>query len=149
MASRKELNDVLVGFKKMQERIVGAVDAGLYAGGSIIMSDSIPRVPVDFGDLRGSGYVTLPENHTVEIGYGGSAKGYAVPVHERTELRHEVGEAKYLEKAASAKKKDAREAVRGRIRRALKNPSYQPQRIPKTHPVHPDENPPKNPRNKP
>lgn len=135
----KELAAVLMRFKQMQEGIVDAVDAGLYAGGNIIMSDSIPRVPVDTGNLRASGYVTLPKDHTVEIGYGGSAKSYAVPVHEKTEVRHEVGEAKYLERAAESREKNAREAINGRVRRALRDPNYRPQSVTRIHPETPFE----------
>ncbi len=92
--------------RKLQEagpRAYKAIGAGLYAEGNNIMADSKPKVPVDRGTLKGSGYVTLPElsdtNVRVEIGYGGWAAPYAVVQHEHTEYSHpEGGEAKFLEK---------------------------------------------------
>lgn len=67
-----------------------------------VEAEMIPRTPIDTGNLRRSG----AGNATVtKVGPKG-AKGmvfytakYAVFVHERTELRHDVGEAKFLQNA--------------------------------------------------
>jgi hypothetical protein len=97
---------VLVEADKLKERYAKAVEAGVYGLGSEIMTDSKGRVPVDLGALKGSGYVTLPvvtrDAVRVELGYGGPAKAYAVVQHERTEYKHETGEAKFLENAVNA-----------------------------------------------
>ena len=64
--------------------------------------ESIKRTPIDTGNLRRS----AAGNATVYSANKKGAKGtvyytanYAVYVHERTELRHTVGEAKYLQNA--------------------------------------------------
>lgn len=54
-------------------------------------------VPVDTGTLRDSGQVHGPtEDGKVVIGFGGQAQDYALYQHERMDLRHRVGEARYL-----------------------------------------------------
>lgn len=64
-------------------------------------------VPVLTGALRDSGFARIiketEEEQEVEGGFGGYSHGkdvdYAVWVHERLDVKHEVGTAKYLEKA--------------------------------------------------
>jgi hypothetical protein len=84
-----------------------AVAAGVYMLANEIMTDAKRRTPVDVGALKGSGYVTQPEEAggwiVSNLGFGGPAKDYAIVQHERTEFSHpEGGEAKFLENAANA-----------------------------------------------
>ncbi len=85
---------------KSRRDSVGALTAALYQMGFAIMGRSKRLVPVDTGRLRASGYVAPPVGGAlepvVEIGYG---TNYAVPVHERTEVNHPVGQAMFLKKA--------------------------------------------------
>ena len=69
-----------------------------------IARDSRRRTPVDRGLLRDSIYVKPPKVGDVagEIGYSAP---YAIFVHERTELRHRVGQAKFLQTAINASRK--------------------------------------------
>lgn len=63
------------------------------------MTDAKERTPVDTGTLKRSGLVfqhATPGRLSAGLSYGTE---YAVYVHERTELRHRVGEAKFLERA--------------------------------------------------
>lgn len=88
--------------KEAGPRGIKAVGAGLYLEGNNIMGDSKKQAPVDIATLKNSGYVTLPDvsgnNVTVELGFGGPAKKYAVIQHERTDFKHpEGGKAKYLQ----------------------------------------------------
>ena len=54
-------------------------------------------VPVDLGPLNQSGRVTPGGPRTpVKIVFGGAATPYALYQHERTDLRHRVGEARYI-----------------------------------------------------
>jgi hypothetical protein len=73
----------------------------LFAQGQRLLIESLQQVPVDTGALRASGSVSLPEatgdRLTVTVSYGGAAKDYAVPQHERLDYQHTVGKAKYLE----------------------------------------------------
>ena len=95
------LEDLQREFERFGKRGMRAFGKAVRSGGIAIMENSIKRVPVDTGRLRGSHYATEPQSPTdptVEIGYG---TNYAVPVHERTEVPHAFGEAKFLEKAVN------------------------------------------------
>lgn len=101
-------------FKKAAKKIkqfsaahVAAANDGLRLIGEEVMTDvkaSAPGhgVPVDEGILRSTGRVSrlnlatksgLPE---VELSFGGASAPYALAQHERTDYRHDVGEARYL-----------------------------------------------------
>lgn len=104
------LNIKVLGTQKIKERlrrmeglIPNAVAQGIYLEGNNVMTESKEMSPVEWGTLKNSGYVTLPEMHggrlVSELGYGGPAAEYAVVQHEHIEYRHpEGGEAKFLEK---------------------------------------------------
>lgn len=82
-----------------------------------IMRVAKTLTPVDTGNLRASGHVQpferglVKRNVSVVLGFGGPAGvgnqsetntkdvGYALPVHERFDVRHVNGQAKYLEHA--------------------------------------------------
>jgi hypothetical protein len=78
--------------------------AAVYRLGVAILSDALPRTPVELGVLRTSGYVSPPSGEgaraTVEVGFG---TVYAVPQHERTDYHHPRGGGpKYLARAIEA-----------------------------------------------
>ena len=79
------------------DRYLRAVGGAVFLEASRVMGVSIREVPVDTGRLRATGFVTPPDVTTrdvsVQLGYGTE---YAVPVHERTEVQHRTGKAKYL-----------------------------------------------------
>ena len=97
-----------------------ALAAAVYQEGEGVMTDAKLLTPVDTGNLRASGHVSLPTVHvseaTVTLGFGGPAGsgnhggqsnaesvGYAVYVHENMEAHHPVGQAKFLEGALKAR----------------------------------------------
>lgn len=90
--------------EKSLQRILGrypeAVAAALYQEGLALDAEAAKRMPVDTGRMRASRYTAPPEQTSsgpvVEVGVGVE---YAIYVHERTEARHPVGEAKFLENA--------------------------------------------------
>ena len=96
---------------------------GLYEAGQMIVTDAKRRVPVDLGNLKGSGYVTAPTatpgGTNVEVGFGGPAADYAIYVHEDLSAHHPVGEAKYLENAVEAKAPAAFAHIAKRVEEAL------------------------------
>lgn len=86
--------------------------AGMVEHAQHVMTLSRAQVPRSTGALAESGYVGVPlatrYTVTVPLGYGGPndqvnpitgqlASKYAVPVHERVEVPHENGKAKFLE----------------------------------------------------
>lgn len=78
--------------------------AAVYRLGVAIMSDALPRTPVEFGVLRSSGYVSPPVGEgaeaRVEVGFG---TVYAIPQHERMDYKHPRGGGpKFLARAIEA-----------------------------------------------
>lgn len=76
------------------------ISKALLAGGEIVVADAKKRTPVDTGALRANVNMT-PYNITSDGGSLNIAylQEYAPYVHERLELKHRVGEAKFLENA--------------------------------------------------
>lgn len=101
----KDFAVVLEGDQKLKQELrrlnqayPNATAAALYQEGFAIMALSKQNTPVDTGWLRSTGYVAPPtgRDHEVELGYGA---GYALPVHERTDMNFVTGGAKFLENA--------------------------------------------------
>lgn len=117
-----------------------AVEAGLYMAANNIMARSKRLVPVDLGALKGSGYVTLPQRSPsktlVEMGYGGTAKDYAVPQHERLDFKHpDGGQAKYLSTAVDEKESTLASDI---LKLAKANFAHNQGVMAGTHPTDPD-----------
>jgi hypothetical protein len=99
-----------------------AAAAMVYAFGTRVMRDSVKRTPSQTGELKASAYVTIPQassqHPSVEIGYGSH---HAVPVHEETEVAHDDGEAKFLQRALDAARAGALEQMGRDFLTALKS----------------------------
>ncbi len=109
--------------KILRQNAPAAARTFLYSAGNEIMEESRKRAPVDSGDLRRSAYVTIPkttgDKTEFEFGYGGAAAAYAIPQHERTELSHRQGEAKFLDNAVSSEMAGARRIALRKAKRAF------------------------------
>lgn len=117
----------IAGIKAEANKIAGAAAVGLYSEGLRVIANSIRRVPVDTGRLRATAYCEPPARDmegqiTVRLGYG---TDYAIPVHERTEVRHPVGEAKFLEHAIDENLQGFGERLCERIKENLANGFYE------------------------
>lgn len=85
---------------------------GLQTAALVVLGTSKELTPVDTGNLRAGTYTKLIgglNNPGAEIGY---TAAYAVFVHERTELHHPVGQAKFLETALKQNAKRVLEIIR-------------------------------------
>lgn len=73
--------------------------AALREEAEIEMTEAKERTPVKTGALKGSGRVEPVDGDilTLRLAFGNAAVGYALPVHEVTEVFHRVGQAKFLE----------------------------------------------------
>lgn len=86
--------------RKLAKKYPNAAVAGLFKEEMNMIGEAKVRTPVDTGRLRSSGHAVKPEIKGNEIsGQIGFDTNYAAAVHERTELHHTVGEAKFLENA--------------------------------------------------
>lgn len=94
------------------EKMTAAVADGMRKFGGRIESESTRRCPVDTGELRSRVFNEGPlldgDVYAQVVGYEKfgetweKGKAYAIPVHERTDARYRVGEAKFLENAVNA-----------------------------------------------
>ena len=80
-----------------------------------IKTDAKEHCPWREGILAGS-HVVVREGLRVEVGAGGPAAPYAVVQHERTDLHHEIGEAKWLENAFNRHVPDIETYVRKHLK---------------------------------
>ena len=94
---------VVGNMKRLSVALPLKVAAALYQEGLKVQADSMRRTPVDTGTLKASHETSLPSYRgdflEVTISVGGAAKKYAVPVHERLDVKHPNGEAKFLQNA--------------------------------------------------
>ena len=90
----------------------GAVQIALLVEGAAIAADAAQRCPVDTGTLKGSVYV-IPAGTGVQVGFSAP---YAVEVHERTDISHDDGEPKFLEKAKNAAASTLASQVAARVK---------------------------------
>lgn len=112
-----------------------AVAPALMMEGETIISLAKPLTPVDHGFLVASGHVQLPitegDSVSITFGFGGVAGsgnqggsnssdvGYAAAVHERLDLNHPHGQAKFLEQPLNERKSSMSDRLAGRIQERL------------------------------
>ena len=126
-------------FRGASKRIQQAIKATLFQEAERMMTISKQQVPVDTGNLRASGHVTLPFESGgqvfVELGYGGPAGagahggqsnaqsvGYALTVHEDLQMQHRQGtKAKYLEDPVKENIPHLKQAVNAAVKQAAKH----------------------------
>jgi hypothetical protein len=104
---------------KAKERAAAA--AGLRAAAEMVFDASQQVVPEDTGGLKRSGDLTVDEGKLrAVISYGqGLPDPRAVITHEKLDIRHDNGEAKYLEGPLTALADQARGVIASSIRRTL------------------------------
>lgn len=117
-------DSVIATLRQAIPRMRGAAAAALYQEALAVDAESVKRTPVDTGRLRATHYVAPPtytadgERIVVELGNG---TDYAIYVHERTELRHTTGEAKFLQNALNARSAGMLERLAKRTARNLRS----------------------------
>lgn len=91
----------------------------LYQEALVIQRESMKRTPVDTGALRASHETKQPDTTggevSVRIVVGGPAAPYALFVHERLDVHHPVGQAKFLESAVLEAARDLPSRLAARI----------------------------------
>lgn len=104
-------------------KVKAAVRAGGHDGvkdaTELVFEATQREVPVESGALKRSGRVKVDGIHG-EVIYGeGSSGRYAAIIHEKLEIRHDTGSAKYLENPTAASARQAFAAIAAGIRRKL------------------------------
>jgi hypothetical protein len=82
-------------------------------------ADSVPLTPLKRGRLRNSRFVELKKGKNPEATVGYDTE-YAVHVHERTELRHPVGQAKFLQEPFERRQSGYFERLAARAKQFLR-----------------------------
>lgn len=95
----------------VMRKIDAAIEHGCQEAAEELLAATRPRVPVDTGALRDSG--------RAEDGWIIFDAPHAAIVHERLDLKHDAGEAKFLENAANANRHEIAETLARDIRRAV------------------------------
>jgi hypothetical protein len=97
--------------QQTEDKVIGALGKALFAEGKEVIEEAAKQVPVDTGALLRSRFVTPPIKKKDEVkvvcGFGTDSvvnpktgqptKDYAIYVHERLDVKHPVGKAKFLE----------------------------------------------------
>lgn len=110
----KGIDQVIRNLGIAQDAIKDVVGEALRAEGESILEEAKMECPTQTGTLKDSGFVTGPvqekEDVHVVCGFGTDnvvnplsgvpTSQYAVPVHERLDVNHPVGKAKFLEDPA-------------------------------------------------
>jgi uncharacterized membrane protein len=91
------------GLEQLQARIQRMIDAAPAMAAEVVreqaadlLAASQAQVPVKTGELRASGYVEVVETTQGATATVGFSDPKALPVHERTWVRHRKGKAKFL-----------------------------------------------------
>lgn len=129
----KGVEQVIRNLSIAQDVIRRAVGDALQAEGELILEEAKNQCPTETGALRNSAFITPPVQDPKEIrvicGFGTDAvvnpktdtptKQYAVPVHERLDVDHPTGKAKFLEDPAHAASSRLGERVASRVSRLV------------------------------
>jgi hypothetical protein len=105
--------EIAAAVQRALDQLPGAVQVALLVEGSAIAADAASRCPVDTGKLRSSVFVKPISNGGVVVGFSAP---HAAVVHERTDLRHADGEAKFLEKAKNSAASGLVSSVAARVK---------------------------------
>jgi hypothetical protein len=134
------LKDLRQAFRtELRQRLIDAFSAALYdeALRADARAQSEDMAPWDTGRMKQTHYVSPPteSGRTIvcEIGYG---VDYAIYVHERTELHHPHGQAKWLQKTLDEVASGFVARIGKKMRRALEK-GVSVQAIPATAPTEP------------
>ena len=102
---------LIANLEVYKDRMTDAVADGMRKFGGRVEGESTRRCPVETGELRSRVFNEGPlrdgDTYVQVVGYekfGATwekGKAYALPVHERTDVQHPVGEAKFLENAVN------------------------------------------------
>lgn len=95
----KGLREMRANIRKVQKNLPAQMREAVKAEAETILAEAKARTPVRTGQLRASGRVVMAEDELkAAIVFGDEIADYAVQVHEDLEAKHEIGEAKFLER---------------------------------------------------
>jgi hypothetical protein len=112
--------EILAELARLAKKYPYEAELSLWEEAYALSANMTKRIPVDTGRLRSTAYSVFPEEQAGElIAEVGVATDYAVPVHERTEVAHTTGEAKFLENAIKERQDGYAKRLADRIRKRV------------------------------
>lgn len=111
---------IIKNFKKAEKLIRKAAMKGTIESVLILRNDSQSLTPVDTGALRSNVSSEFIETKKIIVGILSYFMQYAIVVHERLNVRHTVGKAKFLEIAVINMSSKLITILAKNINRALK-----------------------------
>lgn len=120
MSASADISRLLRGAGQAKARAIAAARRALDVFGEMVVGNAQQLTPVDTGALQASG-TTLPAEEkgqklTKVVGFN---TNYAAAVHERLELYHEHGQAKFLETAVRELRPRFQPFIAAKVRAAL------------------------------
>lgn len=86
MANLKGLETVMKNLNRQLRGVKERTAQGVLAGAREILAEAKRRVPVEYGDLRDSGYVSVSRDERMAVDIGFTAP-YALSIHENMEQK--------------------------------------------------------------
>jgi len=119
------ISSVLKNFDKLIDNIEKRTKKAIYECSADLLSESNRETPIDSGDLRKSGKVTIAEDSKGPVGkvsYGDATVDYAAKVHEiKAKNYTEAGTGwKYLEKSLKRKAMIYKNYIQSEIKKVVK-----------------------------
>lgn len=90
---------ILRNINNQIKNIKGVTNTALKAAGMAVIGNAIPLTPIDTSNLRKSFGVYSPNIQKKPQAVIYNTANYAIFVHERTEVYHKIGQAKFLSSA--------------------------------------------------
>ena len=113
--------DRYIGLQEMKRRAMRALERGTENAAGNVKRDAEPLIPVDEGiareSLRQDPARRRGDTVSVDVEVGGGQPWYAPIVHQRTNVRHRVGQAKFLEEPLLRNVPETHEEIRQAARR--------------------------------
>ena len=120
MSASTDISKFLAGLGKAKERGRAAARRALDRFGEHVLGDAQQLTPVKTGFLQNSATAEpaqdLGGKLTKEIGFNAS---YAAPVHERLDVHHAIGQAKFLSTAVERNAPKLADYVVNEVKKAL------------------------------
>lgn len=104
--------------KKYRDDKIKGFRRGLLAAGLFVQAEAQKKTPVDTGLLRNSARTEMRGSDLKSEVVVSFSTAYAIYVHEDPDAYHEVGEYKFLEKAAVQNKKQVIDLVNHHVKNA-------------------------------
>jgi hypothetical protein len=111
------IDEVLKNLNQEIRKINGDTSKGLSAAALMVKGRAMVKTPVDTSSLQKSFFTRLDRSENKPSVLIANSAAYAPFVHENLEVKHETGEAKFLENAIKESKQDIINTIKRHLKR--------------------------------